>query len=78
MSLLIENEIPPMFNKMLETIQQKNGDKKVTKDELEKMLINIRITTEQAQQIIKWLTDKGVFEKVNGRKTYYLLCATTF
>jgi len=71
MSLIIDTEIPPVFNGIIQIIHEK--EEVITKKELEKALINLRISKEQAKEIIKWMHDKGLITRVEGRKTYYMI-----
>ena len=63
MSLSINNDIPPIFDGLLQKIEDKG---QVTVNEFRELLHGIRITNEDITTLEKWLIQKGIITRVTG------------
>lgn len=77
MALSINNDIPPVFNGILQKLEEK---KQVTVEEFEDLLKGLRIRNDDITAIERWLIDKGIVQRViggeekKGRQDYIMLC----
>ena len=62
---LTDNELPPILNGIVETIKQ---NKEMELTDFRKMLYGLRITEDDIDKIEKWLTQKGIIQRVVSGK----------
>lgn len=76
MSLSINNDIPPIFDGIIQKIEDKG---QVTVNEFRELLHGLRITNEDINAIERWLINKGVITRITageekkGRQDYIVL-----
>jgi hypothetical protein len=62
---LTDNELPPILNGIVETIKQ---NKEMELEDFKKMLYGLRITEDDITKIEKWLTQKGIIQRIVSGK----------
>jgi hypothetical protein len=62
---LTDNECPPVLDGLVQTIKEKGS---MELEEFKKMLYSLRIKEDDADNIMKWLIDKGYIQRVIGGK----------
>lgn len=63
MSLSINNDIPPIFDGLLQKIEDKG---QVTVNEFRELLHGLRITNDDITALEKWFIQKGIITRVTG------------
>lgn len=62
---LTDNECPPVLDGLVQIIKEKGS---MELEEFKKMLYGLRIKEDDADNIMKWLIDKGYVQRVIGGK----------
>lgn len=63
MSLTIDKDIPPIFNGLLEKMQEKQ---QVTIDDFRNMLYSLRISEDDIKSLEQWFIQKGIITRTKG------------
>ncbi len=77
MALTNNNELPPIFDKILDELKER---KKIPYSEFEGMLFGLRIHRKDLDKLEKWFIKKGILSRVTGgeekkqRKDFVLFC----
>ena len=62
---LVDNDLPPIMDGVVQTIKD---NKQMELEDFKKMLYGLRITEDDITKIEKWLTQKGIIQRVVGGK----------